>query len=97
MLRENIVVIGFNGIKILSILLFLQIGMNVPHHFAFRGCDDVTYIVSAYISAKMAKLAGNKFFILQNMLNTPRSTWGVQDSKIKSATKIDKRIRRFFF
>lgn len=53
--------------------------MNVPHHFAFRGCDDVTYIVSAYISAKMAKLAGNKFFILQNMLNTPRSTWGVQD------------------
>lgn len=52
---------------------------NVPHHFAFRGCDDVTYIVAAYLSAKMAKICGIKTFILQNMLNTPRSTWGIQD------------------
>ncbi len=52
---------------------------NVSHHFAFRGCDDVTYIVSAYLAAKMAKVCGIKTFILQNMLNTPRSTWGVQD------------------
>ncbi len=52
---------------------------NVPHHFAFRGCDDVTYILSAYLSAKMAKLCGIKCFILQNMLNTPRNTWGIQD------------------
>ena len=41
--------------------------------------DDVTYIVSAYLAAKMTKLCGVKTFILQNMLNTPRSTWGVQD------------------
>lgn len=52
---------------------------NVPHHFAFRGCDDVTYIVSAYLAAKLTKKCGAKTFILQNMLNTPRSTWGVQD------------------
>lgn len=52
---------------------------NVPHHFAFRGCDDITYIVSAYLAAKMTKKCGVKTFILQNMLNTPRSTWGVQD------------------
>lgn len=52
---------------------------NVPHHFAFRGCDDVTYIVSAYLAAKMSKICGIKSFILQNMLNTPRSTWGIQD------------------
>lgn len=52
---------------------------NVPHHFAFRGCDDVTYIISEYLAAKMAKKCGVKLFILQNMLNTPRSTWGVQD------------------
>ncbi len=52
---------------------------NVPHHFAFRGADDVTYIVSAYLSAKLAKKLGIKTFILQNMLNTPRSTWGIQD------------------
>lgn len=52
---------------------------NVPHHFAFRGCDDVTYVVSAYLAAKMTKKCGVKTFILQNMLNTPRSTWGIQD------------------
>lgn len=52
---------------------------NVPHHFAFRGCDDVTYIVSAYLAAKLVKKCGVKEFVLQNMLNTPRSTWGVQD------------------
>ena len=52
---------------------------NVSHHFSFRGCDDATYIVSAYLSAKIAKKLGVKHFILQNMLNTPRSTWGIQD------------------
>lgn len=52
---------------------------NVPHHFAFRGCDDVTYVISSYLAAKMAKSCGVKTFILQNMLNTPRSTWGIQD------------------
>ena len=52
---------------------------NVPHHFAFRGCDDVTYILSGFLAAKAAKIHGCKTFILQNMLNTPRSTWGVQD------------------
>lgn len=52
---------------------------NIPHHFAFRGADDVTYIVSAYLAAKAAKILGVKTIILQNMLNTPRSTWGIQD------------------
>lgn len=52
---------------------------NVSHHFAFRGCDDITYVVVAYLAAKMAKKCGIKVFILQNMLNTPRSTWGIQD------------------
>ncbi|MEY8304152.1 hypothetical protein [Anaerosalibacter bizertensis] len=52
---------------------------NVPHHFAFRGADDVTYIVSAYLAGKLAKKLGVKTLILQNMLNTPRYTWGIQD------------------
>lgn len=52
---------------------------NVPHHFAFRGCDDVTYIISEYLAARVAKKCGAKTFVLQNMLNTPRSTWGIQD------------------
>lgn len=52
---------------------------NVPHHFAFRGCDDVTYIVSGFLAVKALKLSGVRHVILQNMLNTPKYTWGVQD------------------
>ncbi|HUT57108.1 MAG TPA: cobalamin-binding protein [Phycisphaerae bacterium] len=52
---------------------------NVPHHFAFRGADDVTYVVSAVLAARLAKTMGIRHFVLQNMLNTPKYTWGVQD------------------
>jgi len=52
---------------------------NVPHQFAFRGCDDVGYIVSGYVAAKAAKLHGIHTLILQTMLNTPKYTWGIQD------------------
>jgi hypothetical protein len=52
---------------------------NVPHHFAFRGADDVTYVVSAVLAAKLAKSLGIRHLVLQNMLNTPKATWGVQD------------------
>ena len=52
---------------------------NVSHHFAFRGADDLTYLVSAYLAAKLAKNRGIQTFVLQNMLNTPRLTWGIQD------------------
>lgn len=52
---------------------------NVPHHFAFRGADDVTYIVSGFLAAKAIKKMGAAHIILQNMLNTPKYTWGVQD------------------
>jgi len=52
---------------------------NVPHHFAFRGCDDISYIVSGYVAARAAKLQGIHTLILQTMLNTPKYTWGVQD------------------
>lgn len=52
---------------------------NVPHHFAFRGADDITYIVSGFLAAKAIKRMGINHMILQNMLNTPKYTWGVQD------------------
>lgn len=52
---------------------------NVPHHFAFRGTDDISYIISGYLAAKACKLMGVQHLILQNMLNTPKHTWGVQD------------------
>jgi hypothetical protein len=52
---------------------------NVPHHFAFRGGDDATYALSGYIAARVAKSVGIRCLIAQNMLNTPKYTWGVQD------------------
>lgn len=52
---------------------------NVPHHFAFRGADDLTYIISGFLAAKAAKKMGVKDLILQNMLNTPKYTIGLQD------------------
>ena len=52
---------------------------NVPHHFSFRGADDITYIISGFLAAKTAKRYGIKHLILQNMLNTPKHTIGVQD------------------
>jgi hypothetical protein len=52
---------------------------NVPHHFAFRGGDETAYVVSGYLAARLAKSLGVRQLIVQNMLTTPRSTWGVQD------------------
>jgi hypothetical protein len=52
---------------------------NVPHHFAFRGADDVSYVVSGFLAAKAAKGAGVKRLVLQVMLNTPKHTWGIAD------------------
>lgn len=52
---------------------------NIPHHFSFRGGDDVTYVLSAVLAARTAKRRGIRYFILQNMLNTPKYTSGIQD------------------
>lgn len=66
---------------------------NLPHHFAFRGADDVTYIASAYLAAKTAKLLGVRYLVLQNMLNNPRSTWGVRDlAKARALLKMVRRL-----
>ncbi|MFQ6039193.1 MAG: cobalamin-binding protein, partial [Candidatus Aminicenantales bacterium] len=52
---------------------------NTPHHFAFRGSDDITSVVSGYLAAKTAKIQGIRSLVLQNMMNTPKSTSGLQD------------------
>jgi hypothetical protein len=52
---------------------------NIPHHFAFRGGDDISCALSAYLAAKTAKLAGVRTLVLQVMMNTPKHTWGIQD------------------
>lgn len=52
---------------------------NVPHHFAFRGADDLTYVLSGLVAARAAKAAGVQKLVLQVMLNTPKYTWGIND------------------
>jgi len=52
---------------------------NVPHHFAFRGGDDLSYVLSGFVAAKAAKTWGVQKLVLQVMLNTPKFTWGLQD------------------
>ena len=59
---------------------------NVPHHFAFRGSDDISYVVSAVIAARVAKQLGINDFILQIMLNDPKYTSGVNDLAKARAT-----------
>lgn len=66
---------------------------NTPHHFAFRGSDDLTYVASAYLAANIAKRSGIKYFILQNMLNTPKSTWGLRDlAKSRALLQLIRRL-----
>lgn len=66
---------------------------NVPHHFAFRGADDITYIISGYLAAKACKRLGIRHVVLQNMLNTPKYTWGVQDlAKGRAMLKLVKEL-----
>jgi len=62
---------------------------NVPHHFSFRGGDDVTYVASVLLAAKLARKRGIRCFVLQLMLNTPKSTWGIQDlAKARAAVML---------
>jgi hypothetical protein len=66
---------------------------NIPHHFAFRGSDDYSYVLSAIIAAKMAKKLGVEYMVLQIMLNTPKYTWGVQDiAKARALYKLAKSL-----
>ena len=59
---------------------------NVSHQFAFRGADDITYVVSAVLAARAAKGLGIRNLILQIMLNDPKYTWGVNDLAKARAT-----------
>lgn len=62
---------------------------NVPHHFMFRGADDVTYVVSAVLAARAAAAAGVRHLVLQTMLNTPKRTSGVADlARVRSILSI---------
>lgn len=66
---------------------------NTPHHFAFRGSDDLTCVASAYLAANISKKLGIRCLVLQNMLNTPKSTWGLRDlTKSRALLQLIRRL-----
>jgi len=66
---------------------------NVSHHFSFRGGDDVAYVASVVLAAKLARKRGIRCFVHQLMLNTPKSTWGIQDlAKARAAVLLLRRL-----
>lgn len=66
---------------------------NVAHHFAFRSADDVSYVTSAFLAAKVAKKLGIKHFVLQIMLNDPKHTSAINDlAKARATLKLVKSL-----
>ena len=68
-------------------------GSNSLYDNLKEHADDITYIISGLLAAKTAKKSGTQTFVLQNMLNTPRSTWGIQDlAKGRTLLKLVKEL-----
>ena len=66
---------------------------NVPHQFAFRLSDDISYVVTSVLAARVAKKLGIRDFILQIMLNDPKDTWGVNDlAKARAALSLVRQL-----
>lgn len=49
----------------------IPVELNEPHHWGMRDAPDVTYVVSAYLSAYNAKAFGVREYIAQLMFNSP--------------------------
>jgi methylmalonyl-CoA mutase cobalamin-binding subunit len=55
----------------------IPVELNEPHHWGMRDASDVTFVVSAYLSAYNARAAGVRDYIAQLMFNSPP---GLSDS-----------------
>jgi hypothetical protein len=49
----------------------IPVELNEPHHWGMRDASDVTFVVSAYLSAYNARLFGVGDYIAQMMFNSP--------------------------
>lgn len=49
----------------------IPVELNEPHHWGMRDSSDVTFVVSAYLSAYNARAFGVKDYIAQFMFNSP--------------------------
>ena len=52
----------------------VPVELNEPHHWGMRDASDVTYVVSAFLSAWNARAFGVKNYIAQMMFNSPSGT-----------------------
>ena len=49
----------------------IPVELNEPHHWGMRDAPDVTFVVSAYLSAYNARIFGVQDYIAQLMFNSP--------------------------
>jgi methylmalonyl-CoA mutase cobalamin-binding subunit len=49
----------------------IPVELNEPHHWGMRDASDVTFVVSAYLSAYNARAFGVRDYIAQMMFNSP--------------------------
>ncbi len=49
----------------------IPVEVNEPHHWGMRDAPDVLFVVTAYLSAYLAKAAGVRDYIAQLMFNSP--------------------------
>ncbi len=49
----------------------IPVEVNEPHHWGMRDAPDVLFVVSAYLSAYIAKAAGVRDYLAQLMFNSP--------------------------
>lgn len=57
----------------------IPVELNEPHHWGMRDASDVTYVVSAYLSAYNARAFGVRDYIAQLMFNSPPGTSDAMD------------------
>jgi methylmalonyl-CoA mutase cobalamin-binding subunit len=57
----------------------IPVELNEPHHWGMRDASDVTFVVSAYLSAYNAKAFGVRDYIAQMMFNSPPGTSDAMD------------------
>lgn len=57
----------------------IPVELNEPHHWGMRDASDVTFVVSAYLSAYNARAFGVRDYIAQLMFNSPPGLSDVMD------------------
>ena len=57
----------------------IPVELNEPHHWGMRDAPDVIFVVSAYLSAYLAKACGVHDYIAQMMFNSPPGTSDAMD------------------